>query len=598
MVGEREKSRRRAGLVVAVATSAALVGATTVAGVAAAEASTTTDASGTTTSTSTSSSSSSSSSAAARRAPTRGGSPAAARAPPTPGRAGHEHRRPAPPRPRATARRATRPDTAAAEWSVWTTTARLVVTDPAALPAARALVEERLAAVDSAASRFAPTPRWSSRQLLRSPARRCASAHCWPTSWRSRSTPRSAPQEPSTPRSGSTSRRSATTPTSTVVRARAAAPAAAPAAPVRLVRATAGTDPADIPRRRGVARRRRPARRRPGPGSGGGGAAVAARRGAARPRRHRQGPCRRPLRPRRGRSLRLRALVSLGGDVATAGREPSGGWQVDVQDGDGEPRSRLAVGGVRGVATSSTLHRRWATAHGTAHHVLDPGTGLPAEPVWRTASVVAPSCAEANALSTAALVLGSAAPAWLDEQHATARLVGADGPRPPRRALARRAGGGGAAVSQTLVDALWYFGRGTGVAALALSRRSWLPGCWCAAATARPVCRGPVSRAVHRLAEPVGAGLPRGARGDDARRPYAQLALVDVVVPFLGAWNPFWLGPRHARAGPSSGAGGDQPAAPPLGLRAWRTVHWAAYLAGRAPCCTPSARAPTPARGG
>lgn len=43
---------------------------------------------------------------------------------------------------------------AVAQWSVWTTTARLVVIDPAVLPAARALVEEQLAAVDAAASRF------------------------------------------------------------------------------------------------------------------------------------------------------------------------------------------------------------------------------------------------------------------------------------------------------------------------------------------------------------------------------------------------------------------------------------------------------------
>ncbi|MGQ7349246.1 FAD:protein FMN transferase [Quadrisphaera oryzae] len=64
-----------------------------------------------------------------------------------------------------------------------------------------------------------------------------------------------------------------------------------------------------------------------------------------------------------------------------------------------------------------------ATAHGPAHHVLDPATGLPAAAVWRTASVVAPCCAEANALSTAALVLGALAPTWLERQGATARLV-------------------------------------------------------------------------------------------------------------------------------------------------------------------------------
>jgi FAD:protein FMN transferase len=44
------------------------------------------------------------------------------------------------------------PDTA--QWPVWSTTARLVVTDPAKLPAAQAIVEAFLAAVDRACSRF------------------------------------------------------------------------------------------------------------------------------------------------------------------------------------------------------------------------------------------------------------------------------------------------------------------------------------------------------------------------------------------------------------------------------------------------------------
>src|SRR5262249_20534394 len=44
----------------------------------------------------------------------------------------------------------------AARWPVWSTTARVVVTEPAALPAARRLVEAELAAVDEVASRFRP----------------------------------------------------------------------------------------------------------------------------------------------------------------------------------------------------------------------------------------------------------------------------------------------------------------------------------------------------------------------------------------------------------------------------------------------------------
>jgi thiamine biosynthesis lipoprotein len=59
--------------------------------------------------------------------------------------------------------------------------------------------------------------------------------------------------------------------------------------------------------------------------------------------------------------------------------------------------------------------------------VLDPRTGQPVCPVWRTATVAAASCAEANIASTAALVLGSEAPAWLAAHDLPARLVTVDG---------------------------------------------------------------------------------------------------------------------------------------------------------------------------
>ncbi|MBF5081220.1 FAD:protein FMN transferase [Quadrisphaera sp. INWT6] len=327
-------------------------------------------------------------------------------------------------RPRATTRRATRPDTAAAEWSVWTTTARLVVTDPAVLPAARALVEERLAAVDAAASRFRPgseVVRAAAASLAGAPVRVSALLADLVEVALDAAERTSGAVDPTL---GHHLEALGYDDDLDVVRARTAAPAAGPAAPFRLVRATAGTDPAALPRPsaawRGVVVL---------PGADPDGSAllwlpagVLLDLGATAKARAAD-LCAHAVVERFGGG----ALVSIGGDVATAGREPSGGWQVRVQDGDGEPASLLAVGGVRGVATSSTLHRRWATPAGPAHHVLDPATGLPAEPVWRTASVVAPSCAEANALSTAALVLGAAAPAWLAEQHATARLVGDDG---------------------------------------------------------------------------------------------------------------------------------------------------------------------------
>ena len=124
-------------------------------------------------------------------------------------------------------------------------------------------------------------------------------------------------------------------------------------------------------------------------------------------------------------------LVSLGGDIATAGRVPDGGWRILLSEDSNVPSDSegevIAI--QRGaVATSSTTVRRWGTSEGvTVHHIIDPRTGLPADTPWRTATVVAATCEEANAASTAAIVIGAAAPAWIEAAGLPARLVANDG---------------------------------------------------------------------------------------------------------------------------------------------------------------------------
>lgn len=124
-------------------------------------------------------------------------------------------------------------------------------------------------------------------------------------------------------------------------------------------------------------------------------------------------------------------LVSLGGDLAIAGSPPAGGWPVAV--GEQRPHEppdrtdqlvRLATGA---VATSSTAQRRWRRAGRDLHHILDPGTGLPADGPWRTATVHAASCVDANAAATAAIVAGVEAEGWLEREGLAARLVAQDG---------------------------------------------------------------------------------------------------------------------------------------------------------------------------
>jgi thiamine biosynthesis lipoprotein len=124
------------------------------------------------------------------------------------------------------------------------------------------------------------------------------------------------------------------------------------------------------------------------------------------------------------------ALVNLGGDIALAGRAPTGGWPIRVTD---DHRSTAAADGQTialaggGLATSSTTVRRWRAGDAELHHIVDPRSGAPADEVWKTVSVAAGTCVEANSASTAAIVRGEKAVAWLERAGLPARLVRRDG---------------------------------------------------------------------------------------------------------------------------------------------------------------------------
>ncbi len=123
-------------------------------------------------------------------------------------------------------------------------------------------------------------------------------------------------------------------------------------------------------------------------------------------------------------------LVSLGGDLAVAGPAPAGGWRIAIGDdhetAEDDPATTVTVR-TGGLATSSTTRRTWRRAGRTLHHIVDPRTGDVPEPVWRTVSVTATSCVDANTASTASIVLGAAAVDWLAARRLPARLVAVDG---------------------------------------------------------------------------------------------------------------------------------------------------------------------------
>ena len=276
---------------------------------------------------------------------------------------------------------------AAAQWELWTTTVRLVVDDPDTLEHGTALLRALLADVEGAASRFRPDS--EVRRIAASPD----DSHVVSPLLAAMVT---AALEAAEATGGRVD------PTIGTVLARLAATAPAPRASI--VRRATWRD---------VELEGRVLRMPPGTllDLGATGKAFAADRAAVE----------------LAATLGCGVLVSLGGDLRVAG--PAGRpWTVLVRDGEHEPASLVDLPEDGAVATSSSLHRTLRHEHPElAHHVIDPLTCRSVEPVWRTASVAADTCVEANAWSTAAMVAGRGAADLLAGTGLAARLVAADG---------------------------------------------------------------------------------------------------------------------------------------------------------------------------
>lgn len=141
-------------------------------------------------------------------------------------------------------------------------------------------------------------------------------------------------------------------------------------------------------------------------------------------------------------ALNCGVLVNLGGDISVAGGPPDQGWLVGIVDNRGfddaqaaasptgpRPPQHDSVVTIRdgGLATSSPKVRAWSRGTARLHHIIEPSTGMPANSCWRTVSVAAATCVDANTASTAAIIRSGRAPGWLASQQLPARLVGHGG---------------------------------------------------------------------------------------------------------------------------------------------------------------------------
>lgn len=124
-------------------------------------------------------------------------------------------------------------------------------------------------------------------------------------------------------------------------------------------------------------------------------------------------------------------MVNLGGDLAFAGATPDGApWRIAIDD-ERAPGTTLDTlqfdDGIDrgGVATSTTLTRRWA--QGRRHHVIDPRTGGLGTHDLVQATVVAPLAWQAEVSATTALLQpASQARHWLEQRGLSGLLVTTD----------------------------------------------------------------------------------------------------------------------------------------------------------------------------
>ena len=130
-----------------------------------------------------------------------------------------------------------------------------------------------------------------------------------------------------------------------------------------------------------------------------------------------------------------------------------------------------------------------------------------------------------------------------------------------------------------LDSALWYLARGTGIVSLVLLTIVVVLGI--GSRSGRPAFGLPrfAVAAVHRNASLLAVLLLVVHVGTLLADPYAQLRLVDLVVPFTSGYRPLWVGLGALALDIMVVLVATSLLRHRIGPRVWRAVHWLAYLA-------------------
>ncbi|MGZ4595978.1 ferric reductase-like transmembrane domain-containing protein [Oryzihumus sp.] len=130
-----------------------------------------------------------------------------------------------------------------------------------------------------------------------------------------------------------------------------------------------------------------------------------------------------------------------------------------------------------------------------------------------------------------------------------------------------------------MTAALWYAGRGSGVVSLLLLTLVVALGIATRSGRTLPGLPRFAVAAIHRTASLTAVTLLGVHITTLLFDPYAQLRLLDLVVPFQGSYRPLWLGLGTVGADLLAALIASSLLRQRLGVRAWRAIHWTAYAA-------------------
>ncbi len=114
-------------------------------------------------------------------------------------------------------------------------------------------------------------------------------------------------------------------------------------------------------------------------------------------------------------------LVEVGGEVVAKGKNPSGGpWRIGIDKPKenalpGDDLTAIVPLSGRAMATSGSYRNFIKKGGKRLPHFIDPRTGRPVPHTLASASIIAPTCIEADAAATAVMVMGlEKAKVWLN----------------------------------------------------------------------------------------------------------------------------------------------------------------------------------------